>query len=343
MARSSSPLVNWSQYLPLRVVAGLVQCFSPEQNLRTAATVGSVFWNWNAKRRQRAIDNIRMSFPDWTRDRAGEVGHASFQYMFQLAMVDAVMMGRLVTPDTWPKTLQLGNIDRVLDRLIDGRPMLMLTGHCGNWELLGYGVSVLGYPLTAIARPLDNPLINDWVLRIRESHGLRILTKWGATPEIQRSIQAGQHIGFIADQNAGDQGIFVPFFGRLASSYKSIALLAMRYEMPIVCAQARRIGQQFKYELVCSDIIDPEDWRDADDPLYTITARYTRAIETLIRGAPEQYLWLHRRWKSRPRHEREGKSTPESLIDKMRSLPWMDEDEIQRVVEHSNRSASRTS
>jgi len=339
MARNASALVNWSQYLPLRMVAGLIQCFSPEQNLRTAASVGSMFWHWNPRRRQRAIDNIRLSFPEWDTERVEQVGRSSFEYMFQLAMVDAIMMGRLITPDTWPDTLKLRNVERVLERLVAGQPLLMLTGHCGNWELLGYGMSVIGYPLTAIARPLDNPLINDWVLRIREAHGLRVLTKWGATPELQRSIESGQHLGFLADQNAGDQGVFVPFFGRLASSYKSIALLAMRYELPIVCAQARRIGQQFKYEFVYSDIIDPSDWQDAEDPMYNITARYTRALEMLIRQAPDQYLWLHRRWKSRPKHEREGRPIPEALVEKLRNLPWMTDDELQRVVEHSNQAS----
>ncbi|MDG1898525.1 MAG: lysophospholipid acyltransferase family protein [Phycisphaerales bacterium] len=339
MARNTSALVNWSQYLPLRMVAGLIQCFSPEQNLRTAAGIGSMFWRWNSKRRERTLENIRLSFPDWDEDRIREVGRRSFEYMFQLAMVDSITMGRAITPDTWPDTLKVPNIAPVLEKLVSGRPMLMLTGHCGNWELLGYGMSVIGYPLTAIARPLDNPLINEWVLRIREAHGLRVLTKWGVTPELQRTIETGGNIGFIADQNAGDQGVFVPFFGRLASSYKSIALLAMRYELPIVCAQARRIGQQFKYELVHSDIIEPEEWRDADDPLFMISARYSHAIETLIRQAPEQYLWLHRRWKSRPRHERQGRPMPESLVEKIRNLPWMTDEELNRIVEHSNRSA----
>ena len=88
-----------------------------------------------------------------------------------------------------------------------------------------------------------------------------------------------------------------------------------------------------------SDIIEPEEWRDADDPLFLISARYSHAIETLIRQAPEQYLWLHRRWKSRPRHERQGRPMPESLVEKIRNLPWMTDEELNRIVEHSNRSA----
>lgn len=339
MARNASPLVNWSQYLPIRVLAGLIQCFSPGQNLRTAATIGSIFYNSNRKRRERTLENIRSSFPEWDEDKVKSIGLKSMQSMFQLAMVDSVMMTRLITPDTWPKYLRLPGVAPVLERFVEGKPMLLVTGHCGNWELMGYGMSVIGYPVTALARPLDNPLLNDWVFRIREAHGLRILTKWGAAPELQRVIESNQHLGFIADQNAGDQGMFVPFFGRLASSYKSIGLLALRYDLPIACAQARRIGERFEYEFVCGDIIEPADWADQEDPLFYITARYNHALEMMIREAPEQYLWLHRRWKSRPPHEREGKPMPERLVRKIAELPWMTDEELDRIVTRSNQDA----
>jgi len=338
MARNASALVQWSQYLPLRFVAGLLQCFSHEQNLQTAAAAGSTLYRMNSGRRHRCIENLRWSFPEWDEDRIEMIAEQSFHSMVQLAMVDSITMTRLVTPDTWPNHVNMQGVQPVLEKLVKGDPLLMLTGHCGNWEMLGYVLAVCGYPITALARPLDNPLINNWVMRIRESHGLKILEKWGAAPQLQKRLEDGEQLGFIADQNAGDQGLFVPFFGRLASSYKSIGLLAMRYETPIVISQARRIGQQFKFECICSDVIEPADWADQDDPLFYITARYNRAIETLIRGAPEQYLWLHRRWKSRPRHEREGKPIPEATKEKIAALPWMTCDEVERIVEWSERA-----
>jgi KDO2-lipid IV(A) lauroyltransferase len=105
----------------------------------------------------------------------------------------------------------------------------------------------------------------------------------------------------------------------------------MRYDTPIVAGCARRIGDAFRYELECSDIIMPEEWRDQPDPLFYITARFNRAIEQMIRRAPEQYLWVHRRWKSRPPHERAGKPMPQRLTEKLRQLPWMTDDELDRL------------
>jgi Kdo2-lipid IVA lauroyltransferase/acyltransferase len=343
MARPS-PLMSWVQYAALRGVGSLMHAFPPRQNLWTAAAVGSLYWRCNQTRRARAEGNIARSFPDWPRERVADVAEQSMQHMFQLFMVDSLAVPRLVTPDAWPRYVRLGNLGPVLERLVRGEPMIMITGHCGNWELFAQFLALLGYPLVALARPIDNPLINAWLTKIREARGTRIVTKWGATPIIQETLRRGGRVGFIADQNAGDQGLFVPFFGRLASSYKSIGLLAIRHGVPIVAGHARRItsasshgdgdgdgGGGLRYELSVTDVIEPADWKDQPDPLFYVTARYNRAMEQMVRNAPEQYLWLHRRWKSRPRHERDGRPMPERLVEKLRSLPWMSEEELARL------------
>ena len=337
MARDQSMLVQWPQYIALRSVSNLIHWFPVEQNLRTASSIGSLFYQLNRRRRERAVRNISLSFPHWSDDEVHEVARGSMQHMFQLFLVDAIATPRLVTPDAWPRYVRLGNIGTVLERLVRSEPMIFLTAHAGNWELLGFFLAVIGYPLTALARPLDNRLINDWLLNIREARGMRIITKWGGTPVLEDELRHGGRVAFIADQNAGDRGMFVPFFGRLASSYKSIALLAMRHRVPIVAGCAHRVNDQFTYELHVHDIIEPDDWRDRDDPAFYITARYNRAMQQMICMAPEQYLWLHRRWKSRPKFERAGEPIPARLVEKIRSLPWMTDDELALIIDRANR------
>ena len=343
MARHRSPARNWIEYLPARAAAALLQCFPTGQNLETAAWGGRLFYQLSRKRRERAISNIQGAFPEWDVDRCRRTACRSVENMFQLASVDAMVMTRLLTPDRWPEFLDFSDGAANLKRLMDDRSMLFITGHCGNWELLGYGMSVVGYPIAALARPLDNPLLNNWLMGLRQAHGLKILTKWGATPEMQKIIENNEHIGFIADQNAGDNGIFVPFFGRLASTYKSIGLLAMQYRLPLLVGMAERIDGKFSYRVHIQDAIEPEDWIDHEDPLYYITARYIHGIEQMIRRAPEQYLWMHRRWKSRPRHERRGERMPASLESQIRSLPCLDSDQQDLVIERSNRESLETS
>ena len=185
--------------------------------------------------------------------------------------------------------------------------------------------------MEAIARPLDNVLVNDWLLGIREKRGLKVITKWDATQRMLDVLSAGGALGFIADQNAGDKGMFVPFFGRLASTYKSIGLLAISQNVPIICGFAHRLGNQYRYELGTVDVIRPEDWTSQPDPLYYVTARYMRAIETMVRLRPEQYLWMHRRWKSRPKHERDNKPMPGSMRRSLEQLPWMTPDLLEQL------------
>jgi KDO2-lipid IV(A) lauroyltransferase len=111
-------------------------------------------------------------------------------------------------------------------------------------------------------------------------------------------------LGFIADQNAGSKGMFVDFFGVKASTYKSIGLLAMTREVPIVVGYARRLGRRFEFEVGVERVIQPHEWADRPDPLRWVTQAFTDAMEASIRRAPEQYLWIHRRWKSRPKGEK---------------------------------------
>ncbi|MCZ6836204.1 MAG: lysophospholipid acyltransferase family protein [Planctomycetota bacterium] len=336
MARKPKPIQHFLEYSALRAVSGFMQCFRVEQNLRTAEGVGSLFYRSNANRRRRACQNIHESFPNLSSGEAEAIAERSLQHMFQLFLVDSMVMPRLITPDSWSRYISIGDLGPVLDRMIQGKPTIMITGHCGNWELLGYYLALMGFPIAALARPLDNPYLNTWLMGIREARGMKIITKWGATTELISLLKNGGQVGFIADQNAGDQGLFVPFFGRLASSYKSIGLLAMRYDIPIVAGHARRVGGQFRYHLSCTDFIRPDDWTDQPDPLYYITARVNRAMETMIESAPEQYLWLHRRWKSRPKHEREGQPMPKRLVRKIEALPWLSTEQVRHIVDHSN-------
>jgi KDO2-lipid IV(A) lauroyltransferase len=330
MGKDQGPFTIWSQYVGARLAAATLTSFNLDANLRTAAGIGRGLYAVDARHRARANHNVSLAFPHWSADQVASVARGSFEHFVQLS-VEVCYTPRVITHDTWARHAQIENLGGAIRLLNAGRPVILLTGHVGNWEVLGYLLAVLGYELDAIARPIDNPLINDWLLSIRQRQGMRIITKFDATNHMVETLNRGGALGFIADQNAGDKGLFVPFFGRLASTYKSIGLLAMQQQAPIVCGYAHRIGPGFHFELGTTDIIEPEDWADQPDPLYYITARYSRAIEAMVRKRPEQYLWMHRRWKSRPRFERQGKPMPKHLRRNLESLPWMYQSQLDQL------------
>lgn len=303
MAKPRNDLIDRLQYVGLRVVTMMLQCWPVEWCLAGARLVGDVWWLASRKHRERALDHLSFAFPDLTPAQRKHIARQSFRWMFQLG-VDILFTTRLVHTGTWARVVTLHNFEPTLRLLLDKhRGLILLTGHYGNWEVLGYLLATLGFRTTSVARPLDNRYVNDWLLGVRERRGQRILAKTGATTEIPDVLEAGGAVGFIADQNAGSKGLFVDFFGKRASTYKSIALLALRYEVPVVVGYARRRDGQFHFDVATQDIILPEHWAAEPDPIRYITQRYTAAIEAFVRDDPTQYLWIHRRWKSRPKEE----------------------------------------
>ncbi len=304
-----------------------------DASLATAAAVGRGLYHIDARHRNRALCNITRSLPDLTQAQVNRLAQATFEHLAQLAM-EVCHTPRIIGPDSWADRISLTDMGTVIQLLNSGQPALLVTGHVGNWELLGYLLATLGYKVHALARPLDNPYLNRWLLGIREQRGLSIITKWDATEQMISVIDRRELLAFIADQNAGDRGMFVPFFGKLASTYKSIGLLALSQNLPIICGYAKRTGkpQGCHYQLGTTDIIHPQDWADQPDPLYYITARYMRAIESMVRLCPDQYFWMHRRWKSRPKWEREGKPMPASMRRNLESLPWMTAPQVEQLA-----------
>lgn len=293
----------------------------------------------NRKRMERADEHLQLAFPDWEEDRRRAVTVASYEHLFTLG-VEMAFTPRYLTMDGWAARVEIGAVGPGLEALLSDGPSILLTGHCGNWEVLGSTIALLGFHLHALYRPLDLKPMDVWVRRTREACGLTLVDKFGAVDLLPSILRSGNPVGFVADQNAGDRGLFVPFFGRLASTYKSIGLLAMQFRTPVICGIARRLAEpNFRYVLDVTDVIRPADWESAHDPLFYLTARYRRAIEQSVLSAPEQYLWMHRIWKSRPRHERLGRPFPPALREKLRALPWMTDEELGRIVERCARDA----
>jgi KDO2-lipid IV(A) lauroyltransferase len=303
MAKPRNDLIDRLQYLGLRIVSMLLHCWPVDANLRTARLLGDLVYAIDKKHRRRAIANLTRSFPHLSQNQIEQLARRSMQTLFMF-FVETLFTTRLIHIDTWRKYVELENLHDVLDLLVRKKTgLIMLTGHYGNFEISNYVLGTLGFETVAIGRPLDNPYVNQWLMDVRQKQGSRIIAKKGATDEITDVLEQKGCVGFVADQNAGPKGIFVDFFGRKASTYKSIGLLAMEYNVPVVVGYARRLGDRFRFKIGVQDIIHPEDWQDQPDPLRYITQRYSKAIEDFVSADPGQYWWVHRRWKTRPKGE----------------------------------------
>ena len=269
----------------------------------TARWIGDVMYRLDGRHRRRAMEHLRRSFPHWNQQQIDQAARGSMRSLVYLGL-EVMLTTRLLTPHTWRRHVHLSNMQQALRLLLeDHRGLIMLTGHFGNWEVVGYTLATLGFPTVAIARSLDNPYLNEHVLGIRERTGMKIVDKSGATQSVQEVLDRHGVVGFIADQDAGRKGAFVDFFGRKAATYKIIALMAMEYDVPVVIGYGRRLGAAFEFEIGVQQVILPSQWADKPDPVMWITQEYTKALEEVVRRTPEQYLWVHRRWKHRPKGE----------------------------------------
>ena len=296
-------LIDRAVYVAARLVSVAMHSFPVNANLQTAKLLGSLLYIIDGKHRKRALANLQRSFPAMPDRQRRRLARRSMQQMVML-FVEVLFTTRLIRFDTWTKYVDLDRFRELVELLVRReRGLILLTGHYGNWELLGYLLAIFGFNTVSIARPLDNPYISRFLFNVRERTGQRIIAKKGATPEVTATLDRKGAVAFIADQNAGTKGLFVDFFGRKASTYKSIALLAMEYEVPVVIGYARRVNDRFHFRFGIQDIIYPADWKPIDDPMRYITQRYTSAIEDIVRADPGQYWWVHRRWKTRPKGE----------------------------------------
>jgi len=296
-------LIDWVHYTALRVLVVFLNLFSIQTNLNIACFLGRLLWKHYHRGRQRALDNLRASFPEKDEQWIWATGRRSFEHIVMLA-VDVLFTPRLVKRYNWRDYSRFKTAERAKWLMKEGKGMIMVTAHYSNFEILGYMLGLFGFNTYSIARPLDNRFINKYLYGVRQRAGQKILDKKGASELMDQITSRGATLCFIADQDAGRKGIFVDFFGRKASTYKSIGLLAITQNVPIGVGYSRRFDNHFCFEIGVPRIIFPQEWADKDDPLKWVTAEYTKAIERLIREDPSQYWWLHRRWKHRPKNEK---------------------------------------
>ncbi|MHC4221275.1 MAG: lysophospholipid acyltransferase family protein [Planctomycetota bacterium] len=304
MKKKRNILIDYSAYLMLRFLIVILYMFDIETNLRTACFLGRMLWKYYHRGRKRALDNLRASFPEKDEQWIWQTGKRSFEHIAMLT-IDVLFTPKLVKRSNWKQYSCYKNTEQTKWLMQQGKGLLLVAAHYSNFEIMGYLMSLFGFNIYSIARPLDNKFISKYLYGVRERVGQKMIDKKGAATMMDELSSSGATLCFIADQDAGRKGVFVDFFGRKASTYKSIGLLAITKNLPIAVGYSRRVDNKFYFEISIKRIIFPEQWADKDDPLKWVTAEYTKAIEDFVREDPSQYWWLHRRWKHRPKDESE--------------------------------------
>jgi len=303
MAKPRNKVIDYIAYVAARAAVMTLHALPPAATYEAARAAAWLICRFDRLHWGRAVGHLERSFADWPPQRVARVARASIRSMICM-FLEALWTPRLIQPHRWRRHVRLRHMPDVIRLMVERKqPAVMITGHFGNWEVVGYTMAAVGLPSYTVARHIDNPHLDAFVFGVREKAGQRMIYKKGAARQVAQAMHSASIVCFVGDQDAGRKGIHVDFFGRKASTFKSIALMAMEYRTPLVVAGCRRLGDAFRFEIFVQRTIDPREWHGRDDPVAWITQEYTAALEQMARSCPEQYFWVHRRWKHRPQGE----------------------------------------
>jgi KDO2-lipid IV(A) lauroyltransferase len=248
-----------------------------------------------------AAANLRHAFPEWDESRVLRTARAVYAH-FGSVLFDILWL-KSRTPEQIRSLIEVSGREHVERAMAAGKGAVLVTGHIGNWELHGVGHGLLFGPIHVVARPLDNPDLDRRLCEMRTMAGNTVLYKQRALARILRALRDGGGIAILIDQNVqpGD-GIFVDYFGRQAATTTVAAALAVKTGCALVPCRTELLPDG-RYRLTYAPALEWSSSGDRAADIACLTQRLTRQIEDWVRETPEQWLWMHRRWKTRPPRE----------------------------------------
>ena len=291
--------VDVVHYLSYRIFLLVVQALPLEAALPYAEFWARRMVHWTRRDFRQATKNLQAAYPRMTEGEARRVACRVYEH-FSRAVVEMAVAHRLLRPATVPNHVALRGTDVVRQVQAAGKGAIFVTAHLGVWEMFGLLMRDWGIKLVSVYRPARNPLMDRIIRRWRKSLGHTLVERDGAMPKLLRTLRRGGYIALLTDQHAKRDGVWVPFFGRPASTTPAPALLALRTGAPIVTGYVRRLPGHYKFEAFLDEPIWAQPSGDRDADVRRITEEISRRLERYIRLAPEQWLWMHRRWREVP-------------------------------------------
>jgi KDO2-lipid IV(A) lauroyltransferase len=257
-----------------------------------------LFFSLSLKHRLIVIHNLRHAFPEKSLSEIQRIASGVYR---NIGIVAAEFFDiPYLTPENIHQWITADGMDHCRDALKKNRGLLMFGAHFGNWELEAVAFAHLMQPVVVIYRPLDSTLLDNLVLRVRSSGGNIPLAKDKAMRPMLRHLKNNGVLGILIDQNvASYEGVFVEFFGRPACTTDGLALLALHTKAPVLPGYMVRLADG-KYRLVIGEEVPVVQTGDRDADIAINTQNFTRIIENMIRRYPDQWLWVHQRWKTKP-------------------------------------------
>jgi KDO2-lipid IV(A) lauroyltransferase len=264
---------------------------------RVGAGIGDLLYDGIGIRRTVALENLRASFPERPESEIQRIARACYRGFatttLEFARLPAMSPAERLEPCT---VVHRDHLEAVAGA---GRGAILLTGHFGNWEWFASLLPALGHGVQVVVGEQRNARVGKRIDAMRRAIGVGVLSATHDLRGILQALSRGEFVAIVADQDAGSDGIFVDFLGRPASTAVGPVRMARRFQVPILMGFAVRLeGAGFRMEFV-EPFHVPEEGEEAEI-LRLFTQRWSGILERYVRAHPEQWFWMHRRWKTRP-------------------------------------------
>ena len=299
--RPSKTIKHTFVYWLVLILFASVRRMSRRTALRFGEALGSAAFHLFSKERAKVQKHLSITFPDRSPRTIVRLSRAVFVHLGKNA-VDLMRMGSSTKAelDRIVSAEGLEHLDRARE---EGKGVLLLSGHIGNWELLGAYLAMKGYPVSVVGKSLNNTRLDRLLVSHRERFGLRNIARGKATREILRALHRGKFVAFLIDQDTKVEGAFVDFFGRPAFTPTGPVTLSLKLGAPIVPIAIHR-EQDDTHHFIVRPPIELIRTGDETEDRRINTAHCSKIIEDFIREHPAQWVWMHRRWKTRPPGEK---------------------------------------
>jgi len=268
------------------------------------ASFASLAYAFRTPLRRAAMFNLHLAIPDWSEAKRKNVIRGMIRQIGWMA-AEFSQFPRY-TPQNIERVVVLDGAENFDAGQRRGKGVLYLTGHIGAWELSSFAHALYGFPLHYMARPLDNARVDALVNRYRCLSGNRPIFKNDSARALLKILKEAGTVGILADQNTmPEEGVFVDFFGKSACTTTGIARVALHTDAAVVPGYAYWDGAIGKYRLRFEPAAELVRTGDTEQDVFVNTQKFAKVIEEIIRNHPEQWVWVHARWKTRPKGEAE--------------------------------------
>jgi len=293
-------IIRWMAFCALQGVALFVRYPSWRFGVRIGGWLGVMMFYLLKKERTRSIESLKVAYGSQrSTEELSRIVRKNFRNLGK-GLVEILNL-QYLKPHQIDALISIEGEEYLKEAASRGKGIILITGHCGNWELLGAAMAIRGYPLHVIAAPLYDPRIDEWIIRLRSRFNIATISRGSpsSSRKILNVLRKKEMLALLIDQDTRVDGVFVNFFNKKANTPSGAARLALRSGATTIMFFIARLSGD-RHQITIHKPVALTRTSDAEKDVETNTAQFTSTIEAHIRQYPDQWVWMHRRWRTKP-------------------------------------------